>query len=133
MGITALAFKVATADTGGALFAIEQTNHAQGGPPRHVHPGQDEWFYAVEGEYVVEVDGVTSRLVAGDSILAPRGIPHTWAFVGDGTGRLVVVFAPAGRMEDFFLTVTGSEAMPGMDPDLWLAHGMRVVGPPLLA
>jgi quercetin 2,3-dioxygenase len=131
MGITTLAFKVATADTGAGLFVIEQTNHAKGGPPRHVHPDQDEWFYAVEGEFVVEVGGRTERLFPGDSLLAPRSVPHVWAFVGDGIGRLIVAFTPAGRMEAFFREVTKTEAMPVQDPALWLAHGMRVVGPPL--
>jgi len=131
MGITTLTFKVATRDTGGGLFLIEQTNHAKGGPPRHVHPDQDEWFSAVEGEYIVEVGGLTRRLTPGDSLLAPRAVPHTWAFVGDGTGRLLVGFTPAGDMEAFFREVTKTDAMPSQDPELWLAHGMRVVGPPL--
>jgi hypothetical protein len=34
-------------------------------------------------------------------------------------------------MEAFFRAVTATEAMPSEDPGLWLAHGMRVVGPPL--
>lgn len=131
MGITTLAFKVATRDTGGRLFVIEQTNHTKGGPPRHVHPDQDEWFYAIEGAFVAEVGGRSERLTAGDSLLAPRGIPHVWAFVGDGIGRLLVAFTPAGKMEAFFHEVTKTEAMPAQDPALWLAHGMRVVGPPL--
>ncbi len=131
MGITTLAFKLATADTGGGLFIIEQTNHAKGGPPRHLHPDQDEWFYVIEGEFVVEVGESTARLTPGDSLLAPRGVPHVWAFVGDGIGRLIVAFTPAGKMEAFFREVTKTEAMPAQDPDLWLAHGMRVLGPPL--
>jgi len=131
MGITTLAFKVATDDTGGGLFVIEQTNHAKGGPPRHVHPDQDEWFYAIEGEFVVEVGGTAHRLTAGGSLLAPRGVAHVWAFVGEGVGRMIVAFTPAGKMEAFFREVTKTEAMPAQDPDLWLAHGMRVLGPPL--
>ncbi len=131
MGITTLTFKVATADTGGALFVIEQENHAKGGPPRHVHPHQDEWFYVVEGDFVVEVGGATHRLGGGDSVLAPRDVPHAWAFVGDATGRLIVAFTPAGAMEAFFRKVTATDAMPTQDPELWLDHGMRVVGPPL--
>ena len=71
------------------------------------------------------------RLGAGDSVLAPRGVPHTWAFTGRGDGRLLVAFTPAGDMEAFFRTVTATDAMPSQDPALWLAHGMRVVGPPL--
>jgi quercetin dioxygenase-like cupin family protein len=70
MGITTLAFKVATADTGAGLFVIEQTNHAKGGPPRHVHPDQDEWFYVVAGEFVVEVGGTNAP--AHRRGLAPR-------------------------------------------------------------
>jgi quercetin 2,3-dioxygenase len=131
MGITTLTFKVATRDTGGALFVIEQANHARGGPPRHVHPDQDEFFFAVEGEYVVEVGGTASRLGPGDSVLAPREVPHAWAFTGHGAGRLLVAFTPAGDMEGFFRKVTATDAMPSQDPALWLAHGMRVVGPPL--
>ena len=131
MGITTLAFKVMPSETDGGLFVVEQTSHARGGPPRHVHFHQEEWFYPLEGEFVVEVGGRTHRLGAGDSILAPRNIPHTWAFVGDGVGRLLIAFTPAGQMEAFFRAVTATEAMPSEDPDLWLAHGLSVVGPPL--
>ena len=131
MGITTLAFKVVTADTGGDLFLIEQTSRAAGGPPRHIHLSQDEWFYVLAGEYVVEVGAERHHLGPGDSLLAPRTVPHVWACVGAGTGRLLVAFTPAGAMEAFFRTVTTSEAMPSQDPTLWRDHGMEVVGPPL--
>ena len=29
----------------------------KGGPPRHVHFEQDEWFYVIKGDYVFEVGG----------------------------------------------------------------------------
>ena len=131
MGITTLAFKVMPRETDGRLFVVEQTSPGRGGPPRHVHLHQEEWFFALEGDFVVEVGGRAHRLGPGDSILAPRNIPHTWAFVGDGVGRLLIGFTPAGRMEAFFRAVTATGAMPSEDPGLWLAHGMRVVGPPL--
>src|SRR5690242_8234756 len=102
MGITTLTFKVASRDTAGAFFVVEQTNHGRGGPPRHVHLAQEEWFYAVEGEFVAEVGGRLHRLAPGDSLLAPRHVPHAWAFVGDGVGRLLICFTPAGQMEAFF-------------------------------
>lgn len=131
MGISALAFKVGTQETNGGLFVLEQTMHAKGGPPRHIHPDQEEWFYAMEGSFVVEVAEEHFELTAGDSILAPRGVPHTWAFVGEGIGRFLVAFTPAGKMEAFFREVTKANAMPSQDPAVWLAHGMQVVGPPL--
>ena len=50
MPYSTLAFKVLTADTAGAMFAMEHNSRRKGGPPRHVHPHQDEWFYVLEGE-----------------------------------------------------------------------------------
>jgi len=38
---------------------------------------------------------------------------------------------PAGKMEAFFREVTKANAMPPQDPELWRAHGMELVGPPL--
>jgi hypothetical protein len=70
-------------------------------------------------------------LAPGDSLLAPRKVPHTWAYVGDAVGRLLVGFAPAGKMEAFFREVTKANAMPPEDPALWRAHGMELIGPPL--
>jgi quercetin dioxygenase-like cupin family protein len=118
-------------NSGGNLFIIEQTFREKGGPPRHLHYEHDEWFYAVEGEYLVEAAPEKTRLKAGDSLFAPRKVPHAWAFVGDALGRLLVGFTPAGKMEAFFREVTKADAMPSQDLALWRAHGMEVVGPPL--
>jgi len=130
LGISTIAFKVVPPDPNGILI-LENTFHARGGPARHLHLDQDEWFYAVEGDFLVEVGGKTMTLHPGDSLLAPRRVPHVWAYVGDTTGRMLIAFLPAGRMESFFREVTKANAMPPNDPKLWQAHGMELVGPPL--
>ncbi len=130
LGISRIDFKVCPSDTGGLLI-LENTFHARGGPPRHLHHDQDEWFYAVEGEFVAEVGQERFALRPGDSLVAPRGVPHVWAHVGDGRGRILVGFTPAGKMEAFFREATKANAMPPQDPALWRTHGMEVVGPPL--
>ncbi|MBI4461328.1 MAG: cupin domain-containing protein, partial [Acidobacteria bacterium] len=56
------AFKVATQDTGGALFVMENRNTRKGGPPLHLHHHEDELFYAIEGDYVVQVGSERHRL-----------------------------------------------------------------------
>jgi quercetin 2,3-dioxygenase len=71
------------------------------------------------------------RLQPGDSLLAPRCVPHVWASVGETRGRILITFMPAGKMEAFFRAVTKANAMPPQDPELWRAHGMELVGPPL--
>jgi quercetin dioxygenase-like cupin family protein len=130
LGISTIDFKVTSRD-GGGLFILENTFHEKGGPARHLHHDQDEWFYAVEGEFVFEIGQEKFRLKPGDSALGPRQVPHVWAFTGGGRGRILVAFVPAGRMEAFFREVTKAGAMPPQDPGLWRAHGMELLGPPL--
>jgi quercetin dioxygenase-like cupin family protein len=131
VGISALRYKVATDDSDGRLLLIEQSMHAKGGPARHLHLDQEEWFYSVHGEFILEVGDVKYTLTAGVSLLAPRQVPHVWAYVGEGVGRLLIAFTPAGKMEAFFNEITKQNAMPPQDPVLWREHGMELVGPPL--
>lgn len=131
LGVSAIQFKVTPQDQAGVLI-IENTFHAKGGPARHQHYEQDEWFYVAEGEFAFEVGQEKFTLQAGDSLLAPRRVPHVWAYVGGAAvGRIVISFMPAGQMEAFFREVTKANAMPPQDPALWRAHGMELMGPPL--
>jgi mannose-6-phosphate isomerase-like protein (cupin superfamily) len=130
LGISRIDFKVVPKDSTG-LLVLENTFHARGGPARHLHYDQDEWFYAVEGEFIVEVGAERFTLGPGDSLLAPRRIPHVWAYAGDALGRMLITFMPAGKMEAFFRRVTQANAMPPQDPEVWREHGMELVGPPL--
>jgi quercetin dioxygenase-like cupin family protein len=130
LGVSTIAFKVVPHDSSD-LFIIENTFHAKGGPARHLHYDQDEWFYVLEGEFLIEVDQERMRLHPGDSLIAPRGVPHVWAYIGEMRGRILITFLPAGKMEAFFREVTKANAMPPLDPELWRAHGMELVGPPL--
>jgi quercetin dioxygenase-like cupin family protein len=113
------------------MFLLENSFHAKGGPARHLHVGQEEWFYVTEGAFVLEVGETRFLLGPGDSVLAPRQVPHVWAHVGEGSGRILVGFSPAGQMEAFFREVTAAGAMAPQDPQLWRAYGMELVGPPL--
>lgn len=130
-GITTIAFKVLTTDTNGELFVIEHANHQKGGPPRHIHPHQDEWFYVLEGEFLAEVGSERRTLHPGDSILAPRNLPHAWAFTGNGPGKLLISFTPAGKMEAFFRRVSKTNAMVTQDAALFHEFDMELLGPPL--
>lgn len=130
LGVSSIAFKVSSGDPNG-LLVLENTFHQKGGPARHLHHDQDEWFYVVEGEFIMEVGQEKFRLNPGDSLLAPRKVPHVWAYVGNATGRILVTFMPAGKMEAFFREVTKANAMPPLNPELWRAHGMELLGPPL--
>jgi quercetin dioxygenase-like cupin family protein len=130
-GIGTVAFKVATADSAGALLAVELDHRAKGGPPRHIHHNQDEWFYVLEGDYLLEVGDERFRLGPGDSAFGPRGVPHRWACVGEGGGRIAMVFTPAGEMEAFFGALGEMDALAPQEAGFWPRYAMELVGPPL--
>lgn len=130
LGVSEIDFKVCPADSDGILI-LENTFHAKGGPARHLHLDQDEWFYVAEGEFLIEIGAARLTLRTGDSVLGPRRVPHVWAHTGAGQGRILITFLPAGKMEAFFRKVTQANAMPPQDPELWRAHGMELLGPPL--
>ncbi len=136
IGVSATTYKVVTSDAKGDLFVIEQANQRRGGPPLHVHHGEDELFYVLDGEYAVQVGETRYALKTGDCILGPRGVPHGWAFVGPTTGRLLLSFAPAGKMETFFNAWEQNGFGPGgyfteKDDGLMRSYGMERLGPPL--
>jgi quercetin dioxygenase-like cupin family protein len=130
LGVSEITFKVTPKDSNG-IFIIENTFHEKGGPAKHLHYEQDEWFYAVEGVFLFEIGQEQFELQPGDSVLAPRKIPHVWAYSGNQRGRILIAFIPAGKMESFFREVTKANAMPPQDPELWRSHGMELLGPPL--
>jgi mannose-6-phosphate isomerase-like protein (cupin superfamily) len=128
LGISVIEFKAVTQDPGG-LFVLENVFHAKGGAPCHLHDEQDEWFYAIEGESVLEVGEEQFRLRSGDLVLAPWRVPQVWAHVGEWCSRTLIAFAPTGTMEAFVREVTKANVMPPQDPELWRTHGMELLGP----
>ena len=130
---TVIDIKVSTLDTDGGLSVAEITSLHKGGPARHLHHEQEEWFYVVEGEYVIEVGDERYELVPGDSVLAPRKVAHVWAYVGEEAGRLIAALQPAGEIEAFFdeLATLGSTPQHEELSRVFSSHGLELVGPPL--
>ena len=132
-GVIPLQIKVSTNDTDGDFFAFEHADMGKGGPPRHFHYEQDEWFRAVKGEFLFEVGDERFTLRPGDSLFAPRMVPHVWAYTGDNPGTLLLAVQPAGSLEEFFMQSAKLTRPPTpQEADRqFAAHGMKVVGPPL--
>jgi len=133
IGVSSTAFKVSTDDSAGALFVIEHASRRKGGPPLHLHHNENEWFYVIEGEYIAEIGSQRFQLKPGDSILGPREVPHAWAYVGAGPGKLLIAFAPAGKMEAFFRDneKPRKEGEYLNDAAVYRAYGLELLGPPL--
>ena len=124
--------KVSAKDTNGDLCVYDTIRTEKGGPPLHLHHAQDEWFLVREGEFIFQVGEERFRLGAGDAILGPRTVPHAFANVSD-TGRLMIAYQPAGTIEQFFLD---GRRLINPTPADWQAHyrahGLEIVGPPLI-
>jgi quercetin dioxygenase-like cupin family protein len=115
----------------GELAALEAINGPGEGPPLHVHTREDETVYVLEGEFRWKLGDELSVTGPGSFVFIPRGVSHTWQVIGEGDGRMLVTFFPAG-MEGFFDRLS---SMTEFDLDTFSAaaaeHGMEVVGPPL--
>jgi mannose-6-phosphate isomerase-like protein (cupin superfamily) len=42
----------------------------------HKHDNEDEFFYVVEGRFLIDLDGRTVELLPGQGFLVPRGVMH---------------------------------------------------------
>jgi quercetin dioxygenase-like cupin family protein len=116
--------------TAGRLGLVEMVEAPPGDmPPLHVHHSHDEGFYVLEGELTLYTPGSEVMLAAGDFVLAPRGVPHTYR-VGNLPARWLVTSVPAG-FEQF---VAAASSRPGADPEelarLAAEHGIEILGPP---
>jgi mannose-6-phosphate isomerase-like protein (cupin superfamily) len=126
--------KVSTKDTDGDMYAYESTRVKEGGPAHHYHFSQDEWWYVLQGEFLIKIGDTTYQCKAGDSVFGPRMIPHSFAKIGEGEGRLIQFFQPAGKMEEFFTKVSEGVAknMSEAEQDKFREdHGFKRVGPPI--
>jgi len=130
IGLSSTTFKVATQDTRNALFMMEQYSTKHGGPPLHLHHDQDEFWYVLDGEYLIQVGSDRYHAAAGDCVLGPREIPHAWAFVGQSPGKLLVGFTPAARIQEYFERPRKAGVYV-TDAALYHEYGMELLGPPL--
>ncbi|MEO7767847.1 MAG: cupin domain-containing protein [Ferruginibacter sp.] len=131
--LNVLDIKISGNDTENDLAVFEQTGLTpNGGPPLHIHPNQDEWFYVIEGEYLFQVGDDKYEMKAGDTIFLPRNIQHAFIQLTD-KGKMIVSYLPAGKMEAFF-QVTDSWTSPPSKEEItkvFSDHEMKIVGPPL--
>jgi len=132
LGFSTILFKVLTRDADSGLFVIEHKGLGHGGPPVHIHPHQEEWFYVMEGEVLFQVGESRRTLRSGESLLGPRGIAHGFVGVGAKPAQMLIAFSPAGKMEAFFREAAVANG-PKMDAALFAKYDMQYVGPPIVA
>src|SRR5262249_6930942 len=66
------------------ISVIEHVTPYGDSPPLHVHHSEDEIFHIISGEVRFVLDGKELTVRAGQTILAPRGKPHTYVVTSKG-------------------------------------------------
>ena len=108
-------------DTDGTFSLVEMVAPRGTQPPPHVHTGETECFYIVEGEITFTVDGERIEGRAGTWALIPQDTPHTFR-VESERAKMIVLFTRAG-FERYFLEMSTplrslDEAPPVFEPDI---------------
>jgi mannose-6-phosphate isomerase-like protein (cupin superfamily) len=90
------------ADSGGKRIEFEITMPPDAlGPPKHLHPRQDERWTVLEGELSVFVDGDWRTLGEGESLSVPPNVVHTLRNRSRGVVRFRDVHEPALDFQDY--------------------------------
>lgn len=92
----------------------------KGGPPLHIHKEQDEIFFVVSGEFLIQLDKEIFMAKAGDAAFIPRGTPHTFANPHENNpGSLISIHIPGSdEMEAYFKTIASGKFPEETSADL---------------
>lgn len=96
----AFRWKATAAETDGAFLAMEDRMEQGKVTPYHLHPEEDEGFYLIDGEILVNVDGEEHRVGPGGFVFLPRGVPH--AFMVTSESAHILAFQVPGTGEAFY-------------------------------
>lgn len=125
--------------TDGRWSVIEMQLREGHVPPLHVHEDADELIYVTEGTIHVHTEDNREELAADDSVVLPRGEPHSLHAVTEAT---IISAASPGGFDEFVAAVgvhadsqtvptePPSEAAIGRVNDLAPEHNIQIVGPP---
>jgi len=95
-------------ETGGAYCLLEMRVAPGEGVPRHTHTREDEALFVLSGELEATVGDEIFTLKAGETLIAPRNIPHQLRNSGQVSNHYLITFSPAGLEE--FLKATSVPA-----------------------
>ena len=123
--------------TGGHIALLDQSGRHGDATPMHLHPGEAEIFYVLDGTIRAFHGGTSVDLGAGAAIYLPAGQEHGMGIVSD-SARVVTILTPGS-----FSRFVRSAGVPfqGDEPAQWefdvsrlmgaaAAHGIQVTGPP---
>ena len=103
LGVTHI-YKAMSAETGGAFSLWEAIIPPGGGAPPHTHAREDESFYILSGELLIELEGEPApfRIGTGGFFFGGRGRRHAFRNVGDKPARVLMLSTPSCGLDQMF-------------------------------
>jgi len=131
--------KAGAGQTQGRATVAEFLNPAGFAPPLHRHRDEDEMFYVLSGSAEFRAGGESLLAGAGDFVLLPAGLPHTFLVAADAPLKVLQITTPSGFEQ--FARAAGGPALERRLPDpapvdpAVLGHvaaqnGIEILGPP---
>lgn len=135
---------VACEDGNDALSVLEHQAPYGDSPPLHIHHNEDEVFRVLDGELRVRIGDREIRARAGETLLAPKKVPHTYRVESPDGARWLTI-THGGDFERFVRAFSRPAQRDGLpDPSgpptpeqaqalasECAQHGIELVGPPL--
>ena len=87
------------------LSVLEHRAPLHDSPPLHIHRTEDELFHILEGEFRFRIGQDEQSYTAGEVLLTPKGVPHTYRVDSPSGGRWLTV-TTRGDFERFVRAVS---------------------------
>jgi quercetin dioxygenase-like cupin family protein len=139
---THVTLRISSQDGSDGISVLEHHASRGGSPPLHIHHDEDEIFHVLNGEVCSRGGDQEYCAKAGETLLTPRGIPHTYRVESAEAQMLTIT---RGEFENFiraFGRPAEYDALPAPSglplPEQVEAsaraccqHGIELVGSPL--
>jgi mannose-6-phosphate isomerase-like protein (cupin superfamily) len=130
-------FKAASTETGNSFCCIEGRIPPGSGVPPHTHTHEDEAFYVLAGEIILDSADRPAplRLGAGSFFFGPRGRQHSFRNESTVEARILVLCLPGAGIEQMFMEMDAAgrrnAGAPAMDEALSIAAraGVMIAAP----
>jgi quercetin dioxygenase-like cupin family protein len=126
-------YKAMASETGHQFSVWESIVPPGAGAPAHTHTREDEVFYVLSGEVLIEVEGVPDplRLGPGGFLFAPRNRRHAYRNIGTVAAHLLVYAIPGTGLDRMFAAFDAASKrtahMPAIDTIAAIAEQYGVV------
>ncbi|HPG08747.1 MAG TPA: cupin domain-containing protein [Saprospiraceae bacterium] len=141
---TLVKVRVSGNDSADHISLLEHRAYPGDSPPMHIHHNEDEIFVVLEGEFRFMIGTSEHRLKEKETILVPKGTPHSYRVESSQGGRWLTI-TTGHDFENFVKAISrpaGADALPerlGPPSEAFKAelaskaaeYQIELVGPPL--